>query len=201
MIRIINLLFMVFGITMQIREELIIEKVAVATLGLIAINQNTLTTLVYDDFASISQAEPFTDNKPENGEYDAGEAFTDINGNGRWDEDMGVHYFNRRVPSDAPENDLRQLRSFSVELPNTPLSYEGEILQIRWCVRVRLFMKGGREYREDHGFRLAVVSGQSAVDAGRRAPGVLLFEDGAPQTTSVDRPLTSNSIKNQSCEA
>jgi Flp pilus assembly pilin Flp len=74
----------------QIREELIIEKIAVATLGLIAINQNTLTTLVYDDFASISQAEPFTDNQPENGEYDAGEAFSDINGNGRWDEDMGV---------------------------------------------------------------------------------------------------------------
>ena len=74
----------------QIRQELIIEKIAVATLGLIAINQNTLTTLVYNDVASISQAEPFTDNKPANGEYDVGEAFTDVNGNGQWDEDMGV---------------------------------------------------------------------------------------------------------------
>jgi Flp pilus assembly protein TadG len=74
----------------QIREDLIIEQIAVATMGLIAINRNTLTTLVYHDFASISQSEPFTDNAPANDRYDAGEAFTDINANGRWDDDMGT---------------------------------------------------------------------------------------------------------------
>lgn len=75
----------------KVRENLIIDKIAVATMGIIAINQHTLTTLVYKDFASINQAEPFIDSKPANDEYDAGEAFTDINGNGKWDDDMGVN--------------------------------------------------------------------------------------------------------------
>lgn len=74
----------------SIREDLIIEKIAVATMGLIAINQNTLTTSVYKDFASINQAEPYIENQPANGKYDAGEAFTDVNANGRWDDDMGA---------------------------------------------------------------------------------------------------------------
>lgn len=119
---------------------------------------------------------------------------------GKGDEDMGVHYFERRVPADAAENDLRQLRSFAVELPNTPLSYEGEILQIRWCVRVRVFIKGGKEFREDHGFQLAIVDGDSMIDGGR-VPGVL-FEDDDSKDNAVSAPIAAaNKVKNHSCEA
>lgn len=77
---------------------------------------------------------------------------------GKGDEDMGVHYFERRVPVDAEGRDLRQLRSFAVELPNSPLSYDGEILQINWCVRVRVFLQGGNEASSDHGFRLGSLT-------------------------------------------
>ncbi len=77
---------------------------------------------------------------------------------GKGDEDMGVHFFERRVPADAEEQDLRQLRSFAVELPQSPLSYDGEILQIQWCVRVRVFLKGGKRASANHGFRLGMLT-------------------------------------------
>lgn len=44
----------------------------------------------YSDPRNVGQPEPFSDLPPENGVYDAGETFTDINGNQRWDPDMGI---------------------------------------------------------------------------------------------------------------
>ena len=73
---------------------------------------------------------------------------------GKGDEDMGVHYFERRLPADVEEGDLRQLRSFQSILPNSPLSYEGELLNIQWCVRVRIYLTGGKQAHADHLFRL-----------------------------------------------
>ncbi len=73
---------------------------------------------------------------------------------GKGDEDMGVHFFERRVPGDVEDGDLRPLRSISVELPYTPLSYRGTIIQIHWCVRVRAFLVRGKEATLDHPFVL-----------------------------------------------
>jgi hypothetical protein len=72
---------------------------------------------------------------------------------GKGDEDMGVHFFQRHVANDGIE-DLRQLRSFTSKLPNSPLSYQGELLEIRWCVRLRAFLKRGRSVALDHPFWL-----------------------------------------------
>jgi hypothetical protein len=60
---------------------------------------------------------------------------------GKGDEDLGVHYFNRRVPSDSETGDLRPMHRFTTILPNSPLSYSGKIVKVRWCARVRLFLK------------------------------------------------------------
>ena len=98
---------------------------------------------------------------------------------GKGDEDLEVHYFERRSPSDCEDGDLRPLRSFSVELPNSPLSYEGEILQIHWCVRIRLFAKGGQEYTSEHEFLLTALDNEVPLDQGRIAPGVI-FEENDP---------------------
>jgi hypothetical protein len=76
---------------------------------------------------------------------------------GKGDEDLGVHFFERRVPSDAEQGDLRTLRRFSSQLPSSPLSYTGEIFSIRWCVRVRLFLRRGRELIQDVPFVLGSV--------------------------------------------
>jgi Flp pilus assembly protein TadG len=41
-------------------------------------------------FGDVGEPEPFVDVAPtKNGKYDLGEAYTDVNGNGKWDADMG----------------------------------------------------------------------------------------------------------------
>jgi hypothetical protein len=64
---------------------------------------------------------------------------------GKGDEDLSAHFFQRRVPSDSEEGDLRRLHRFRTVLPNSPLSYAGEIVKIRWCARIRVFLRGGKE--------------------------------------------------------
>lgn len=40
-------------------------------------------------FSDIGEPEPFTDAPPKNGKYDVGESYTDVNGSGAWEKDMG----------------------------------------------------------------------------------------------------------------
>lgn len=74
---------------------------------------------------------------------------------GKGDEDFGVHYFERYTPSDAIDGDLRHLHLLRTDLPNSPLSYHGAIVKIRWCVRVRLFWGRRKETYADRFFQLA----------------------------------------------
>ncbi len=76
---------------------------------------------------------------------------------GKGEEDIGVHLFERRLPSDAEEGDLRPMRRLVTRLPNSPLSYRGAILSILWCVRLRLFLRRGREYVVEQPFTLGSV--------------------------------------------
>lgn len=74
---------------------------------------------------------------------------------GKGDEDMGIHFFERRVPADAEDGDLRPLRICNVALPNSPLSYDGQLLKVRWYARVRYFAKGGKEFMIERPFVLS----------------------------------------------
>jgi hypothetical protein len=76
---------------------------------------------------------------------------------GKGEEDLSVHYFERRLPSDAEDGDLRPMRRFRTRLPNSPLSYWGAILKVKWCVRVRLFLRRGKEMLYDYPFQLGSV--------------------------------------------
>jgi hypothetical protein len=73
---------------------------------------------------------------------------------GKGDEDLGAHFFERRVAADAEEGNLLALRSFESKLPRSPLSYNGKIVQVRWCVRLRAFLRKGKETTLDHPFWL-----------------------------------------------
>jgi hypothetical protein len=76
---------------------------------------------------------------------------------GKGDEDLAVHEF-RRVSLEGHGHDGSPCRGrFSTVLPNSPLSYEGQIIKLRWCVRVRAFLHG-REILGQHRFRLGNVS-------------------------------------------
>ena len=79
---------------------------------------------------------------------------------GKGEEDLGVHFFERRVPADADQGDLRLLRRFATRLPSSPLSYSGAIFSVRWCVRVRLFLRKGRELVQEVPFVLGAVPGR-----------------------------------------
>lgn len=76
---------------------------------------------------------------------------------GQGDEDLAVHYFERLAAGEQPGVDLRRPRRFSTRLPLSPLSYQGEIVQIRWCVRVRFFMARGRELLAETPFQLGLL--------------------------------------------
>ena len=68
------------------RMERIVRIINDRTLGLVEISPADIQILVYPDFGQIGQGEDFVDG---NGTYDAGETFTDTNGNGVWDSDIG----------------------------------------------------------------------------------------------------------------
>ena len=72
------------------REDEIINKISSATMGLVPMTAANVTALAYSDFSEVGQPEPYIDDNPANGQYDPGESFTDINGNGQWDADMGT---------------------------------------------------------------------------------------------------------------
>ncbi len=93
---------------------------------------------------------------------------------GKGDEDIGVHFFERRTPADAENGDLTILRRFRIQLPESPLSYRGALMTIRWCVRVRLFLKRGRDYVAEQGFTLGSV------------PAVKLIEPQPKERSSAD---------------
>lgn len=72
---------------------------------------------------------------------------------GKGDEDLAVHEF-RRIEPEADSMEPLLAGRFSTRLPNSPLSYQGGIVNLRWCVRVRAFLERGREVMEEVPFRL-----------------------------------------------
>ncbi len=76
---------------------------------------------------------------------------------GKGGEDLGVHDFRRLLPADVEDSDLRQLQRITVTLPNSPLSYDGIIVKLHWCVRVRVFLRRGKEALFEQPFRLGNV--------------------------------------------
>jgi hypothetical protein len=82
---------------------------------------------------------------------------------GKGDEDLGVHYFERLAPGDVEGRDLRVLRMLRTVLPNSPLTYPGVTLKIRWCVRVRAFLRRGKEVFFEQSFVLGDLPPARAV--------------------------------------
>ena len=75
---------------------------------------------------------------------------------GKGEEDMGIHFFERfttpaAVAGQVPDGTL------AVQLPTSPLSYEGVIVKIRWCVRLRVFFESGRDHVSEHVFTVGRV--------------------------------------------
>lgn len=76
---------------------------------------------------------------------------------GKGEEDMAVHEFQRLNADDGDWIDVGRPGRFSTTLPQSPLSYDGAIVKIRWCVRVRVFLYRGGELVGQRAFRLGDV--------------------------------------------
>ncbi len=84
---------------------------------------------------------------------------------GKGEEDLAVHYFERLTADAMPEKNLNECRRFQTILPNSPLSYEGVNVKICWCVRVRAFLHRGRDFVAERAFQLGeVLPGQPRVE-------------------------------------
>jgi hypothetical protein len=102
---------------------------------------------------------------------------------GKGDEDLAVHYFERREAGDVEDGDLRPLHRVRIKLPVSPLSYNGLIVKIRWCVRVRVFLHDGRDTFFDQPFQLGTVPSAQSSDA---APERVSAEPSAEEPASID---------------
>lgn len=86
---------------------------------------------------------------------------------GKGEEDLGVCFFERLTDPETLPPQQRQ-GEFGFRLPASPMTYEGTIVKIRWCVRVRLFFVGRRDFVSEHVFDVgelppAVPLGQPRV--------------------------------------
>jgi hypothetical protein len=73
---------------------------------------------------------------------------------GKGEEDMAVHAFWRASAEAGDWIAPNRAHHFETTLPQAPLSYSGALLKVRWCVRIRAFLLGGREVIGQRGFQL-----------------------------------------------
>lgn len=102
---------------------------------------------------------------------------------GKGDEDLHVHHFHRVSENQIRRVGLADEQSTHCSLPATPLSYHGRLISLRWCVRLRLFLAGGKEIVAEQPFHLV---------AARPAPqtlGSLRSVDAAAASEMVDENL------------
>jgi hypothetical protein len=82
---------------------------------------------------------------------------------GKGSEDLGVHHF-ERYSSDSEPLQANRERRFATCLPLSPLSYDGLIVKVCWCVRGRIFLSGGGEMVGETVFRLGDVAPARKVE-------------------------------------
>lgn len=73
---------------------------------------------------------------------------------GKGSEDLGVHYFESLSGTSLTSRSINEPRQVTTVLPSHPLSYEGRLMKIRWCIRLRLYLRDGREISAEQPFYL-----------------------------------------------
>ncbi|MGH6883894.1 TadE/TadG family type IV pilus assembly protein [Hypericibacter sp.] len=76
------------------RQDQILAIIEANSFGMLDPDTTSITFMKYASFQDVGQPEPFVDTPApspnHNGKYDIGENYTDINGNGKWDDDRGI---------------------------------------------------------------------------------------------------------------
>ena len=82
---------------------------------------------------------------------------------GKGNEDVGVHAFWKLSVQDGDWIDPLRPCRFSAKLPKSPLSYEGNLIKIRWYARVRAFLATGEQLVDETPFRLGDLPDMRAL--------------------------------------
>ena len=77
---------------------------------------------------------------------------------GKGTEDLGVDFFQRLTGNSLAATDWSIPQHVNVPLPDSPLSYEGRLLKISWCVRVRFYLNDGTELVAQQPFYLGTIT-------------------------------------------
>jgi len=77
---------------------------------------------------------------------------------GKGSEDLGVHFFQRLTGNSLAAIDWSIAQRVQCPLPDAPLSYEGALLKISWCVRVRFYFNDGTELMAQQPFYLGTIT-------------------------------------------
>ncbi|MFO0011306.1 MAG: hypothetical protein ACK553_01045 [Planctomycetota bacterium] len=77
---------------------------------------------------------------------------------GKGSEDLGVHFFQRLTGNSLTAIDWSIAQRLACPLPLSPLSYEGALLKISWCVRVRFYFSDGTELMAQQPFYLGTIT-------------------------------------------
>lgn len=81
---------------------------------------------------------------------------------GKGERDFGVHLFERRKVNSSKDGQTEPFPGihgpavFKTVSPLAPLSYRGQLISIEWLVRVRVFLRSGRELHFEQPFELVV---------------------------------------------
>ena len=106
---------------------------------------------------------------------------------GKGDEDLHVHHFHRLVENQIRRAGLADEQSFHCDLPVTPLSYHGRLISVLWCIRLRLFLAGGREIVAEQPFHLVSPGSRPNVfmtsDPGKLDAQAVASSDASVQPT------------------
>ncbi|MDP7267927.1 MAG: hypothetical protein QF408_07105 [Pirellulales bacterium] len=114
---------------------------------------------------------------------------------GKGDEDMAVHYFERISNENGQFVDMRKSQQFATELPESPLSYDGVIVKIHWCVRIRVFLSRGRDFVTEQVFRLGnVPRGRAVVEGADLDSEPEALEQSAPASPADDATPRSDAV-------
>ncbi len=82
---------------------------------------------------------------------------------GKGNEDVGVHAFWKLSVQNGDWIDPLRPCRFSAKLPKSPLSYEGNLIKIRWRARVRAFLSTGEQLVDETPFRLGDLPDMRAL--------------------------------------
>jgi hypothetical protein len=80
---------------------------------------------------------------------------------GKGDEDLGVHHFEKHVRGDGTVPPAEG--AFAAPLPRSPLSYDGVLVKVLWRAHVRVTLRGGRRETGEAFFHLGDVTPAAEV--------------------------------------